>query len=153
MKKAILISVLFPFMFLNSFSQTKTIGIEESGITPAYKASGDGTVKITQDIKVLQIVKRHKEVSNNKFIGWRVQIYFGSGQRAMIEAQSAKKRFLIRYGNQIGAYTVYDSPFYKIRVGDFRTKAEALKFKEHIKRSFPESWIKQGLINYPIENN
>ncbi len=152
MKKTIFL-ILFSAIFISSFSQITTFKIEDSGITPAYKTNGDGTVNITQDIKVLQIVKRHKELNNNKFPGWRVQIYFGSGQRAMSEAQSAKKRFLTRYGNEIGAYIVYDSPFYKIRVGDFRTKAEALKFKEHIKRTFPESWIKQGRINYPIENN
>ena len=152
MKKALLF-LTFSLIIFSLFSQVKTIKIEDSGITPSYKSPGDGNINLTQDIKVLQIVKRHKELNNNKFPGWRVQIYFGSGQRAMAEAQSAKKRFLTRYGNEIGAYIVYDSPFYKIRVGDFRTKAEALKFKEHIKRTFPETWIVSGLINYPIENN
>ncbi len=151
--KTIYLSAIFTFLSFGLFSQVTTIKIEDSGITPAYKTSGDGNVNITQDIKVLQIIKRHKELNNNKFHGWRVQVYFGSGQSAMSEAQSAKKRFLTRYGHTHGAYIIYDSPFYKIRVGDFRTKAEALKFKEQIKKTFPESWIKQDRINYPVENN
>lgn len=151
--KRFIIIIIFLSLVLNSFSQIQTFEIEESGITPSYKSNNHGKVVITQDAKVLQIVKRHKELSNNKFPGWRVQIYFGSGQRAMAEAQSTKKRFLIRYGNNIGAYIDYDSPFYKILVGDFRTKAEALNFKEKIKKTFPESWIKKGLVNYPIEIN
>ena len=150
--KAISIIIIFFHITLYSFSQTQTFEIEDSGITPSYKVAGDGTVKITQDTKILQIVKRHKELSNNKFSGWRVQIYFGSGQRAMSEAQNTKKRFLIRYGNDIGAYIVYDSPFYKVRVGNFRTKAEALNFKEKIKSTFSETWIVSDKINYPSEN-
>jgi len=70
----------------------------------------------------------------------------------MLGAQNAKKKFLTRYGNKYGAYTVYDSPYYKIRVGDFRTKAEAMHFKEKIKSTFPNSWIIGNiLVNYPVE--
>lgn len=134
------------------FSQTETFKIEDSGITPSEIKTTNGTVLITQDLRLRQIVKRHIEVSNNKFDGWRVQIFFGSGQKAMAQAQNAKKKFLIRYGNKNGAYIVYDSPFFKVRVGDFRTKAEAMYFKSQIKRTFPQSWVIPDKVYYPIEN-
>ncbi|MCF6365371.1 MAG: SPOR domain-containing protein [Bacteroidales bacterium] len=150
MKTITIFIIIFQLSFI-VFSQKQTFKIEDSGITPSYKVAGNGNINITQDAKILQIVKRHKELNNNKFPGWRVQIYFGSGQKAMAEAQSAKKHFLIRYGNNLGAYIVYDSPFYKVRVGDFRTKAEALNFKDKIKSTFHESWIVTDRINYPFE--
>lgn len=134
------------------FSQTETFKIEDSGITPSEIKTTNGTVLITQDLRLRQIVKRHIEVSNNKFDGWRVQIFFGSGQKAMAQAQNAKKKFLIRYGNKNGAYIVYDSPFFKVRVGDFRTKAEAMYFKSQIERTFPQSWVIPDKVYYPIEN-
>lgn len=151
MKQLVLI-----FFFLSLtvivFSQTETFKIEDSGITPSEIKTTNGTVLITQDLRLRQIVKRHIEVSNNKFDGWRVQIFFGSGQKAMAQAQNAKKKFLIRYGNKNGAYIVYDSPFFKVRVGDFRTKAEAMYFKSQIKRTFPQSWVIPDKVYYPIEN-
>ncbi len=147
---------LFIFFFLNFFvtvfSQTETFKLEDSGIMPSEKKYSDGTITITQDPRLRQIVKRHIEVSNNKFDGWRVQIYFGSGQKAMAQAQNAKKKFLIRYGNKNGAYIVYDSPFFKVRVGDFRTKAEAMYFKTQIEKTFPQSWVIRDKVFYPIEN-
>ncbi|MCD6555743.1 MAG: SPOR domain-containing protein [Bacteroidales bacterium] len=145
--------ILFFLIFsVSSFSQTETFKLEDSGITSAEHESGNGTVKITQDIRLRQIIKRHIEISNNKFDGWRVQIYFGSGQKAMAAAQNAKRKFLIRYGNKNGAYIVYDSPFFKVRVGDFRTKAEAMYFKSQIENTFPQSWVIPDKVYYPIES-
>lgn len=145
---------IFFFLSLNVivFSQTETFKLEDSGITPSEIKTNSGTVIITQDIRLRQIVKRHIEVSNNKFDGWRVQIFFGSGQKAMAQAQNAKKKFLIRYGNKNGAYIVYESPFFKVRVGDFRTKAEAMYFKSQIKKTFPQSWVIPDKVYYPIES-
>lgn len=152
MKKGILI-VLFAFSSITVFSQEiETFKINDSGITPANIDSGDGTIMISQDILLRKAVKRHIEVNQNKFYGWRVQIYFGSGQKAMGEAQSAKKRFLTRYGNEHGAYVDFDSPFFKVKVGDFRTKAEAMHFKSMIEKTFQNSWVVSGYVNYPIEN-
>ncbi len=151
--KQISLIIIFLILFLHSFSQNETFKIEDSGITPSYKSYNDGKISITQDIKILQLVKKQNELSKNKFKGWRVQIYFNSGQKAMREAQNTKAKFLARYGKKHRAYMVYNSPYYKIQVGDFRTKAEALFFKNKIKDSFPNSWLIGGvLINYPIED-
>ena len=151
MKKRILILILTLFS-LSAFSQIETFKIDDSGITPVNKNSGDGNITISQDILLRKAVKRHIEINNNKFVGWRVQIYFGSGQKAMGEAQSAKKRFLTRYGNEHGAYVDFDSPFFKVKVGDFRTKPEAMYFKGIIEKTFPNSWVVKGYVNYPVEN-
>ena len=151
MKYLLLILTFFLFPF-EIFSQSETFKLEDSGIVSAEKKPTDGTVTVTQDLRLRQIVKRHIEVNNNKFDGWRVQIYFGSGQRAMAAAQNAKKKFLIRYGNKNGAYIVYDSPFFKVRVGDFRTKAEAMFFQTQIKKTFPQSWVIPDKVFYPVED-
>ena len=149
--KTILI-ISFFFFFTSSFSQEKTFKIEDSGITPSYKGHNDGNITITQDAKLLQIVKKHKDLNRDRFRGWRVQIYFDSGQRAMRGSQNAKGKFLGIYSGKYRAYSTYDSPYYKILVGDFRTRAEAMHFKEEIKDKFPNSWVNGNVrINYPIE--
>jgi hypothetical protein len=148
MKKTILLFSLFVNSLL-SYSQMETFKIEESNITPSVKNNGDGTIVFTQDALLRKVVKRHIEINNDGFEGFRVQIYFGSGQRAMGEAQSIKKQFLNKYGTDYNAYIDFDSPFFKVRVGDFRTKSEALYFQNLISNSYPNSWIVRVRVNYP----
>jgi hypothetical protein len=55
--------------------------------------------------------------------GYRVQIYSGSNR---IDANKVKSDFLETYfGEKI--YFDYQQPYYKVRVGDYRTKLEAQK--------------------------
>ena len=55
--------------------------------------------------------------------GFRVQIYSGSNR---IDANKVKSDFLETYmGEKI--YFDYKQPYYKVRVGDYRTKLEAQK--------------------------
>ncbi len=124
-----------------AFSQRETVRLEHTGITPSGIAAGDGKVMLEQDADLLAVVKRHRELNNNEFPGWRVQIFFGSGRTAMAQAKNVKEKFVLRYGHKYGSYIVYDNPYFKVRVGNFRTKAEALYFEHKIKRNFPNSWI------------
>ncbi len=148
----LILNIFFSFLFVFSYSQEKTFKLEESGVTYSHRGYSDGNVLITQDIRVFKIIKKHKDLNRDRFKGWRVQIYFDSGQRAMKGAQNTKAKFLRAYSGKYRAYSTYDSPYYKILVGDFRTKAEAMYFKDKIKDSFPNSWVKGNvMINYPVE--
>ena len=153
--KKITVTILLLAVYMYSFSQTETFKIEDSGIIPAHNTDSAGIITITQDVKLLQIIKMHKNINNNKSKGWRVQIYFGSGQKAITEAKNAKKRFLIKYGNKHDAYIIFESPYYRVRVGDFRhtSRAEALYFLDKIKATFPNSWLVEDQVNYPLEVN
>ena len=68
---------------------------------------------------------------------------------------NAKKRFLMKYGNKHNAYFIFEYPYYKVRVGDFRytSIAEALYFLDKIKTTFPNSWLVEDQVNYPLEVN
>ncbi len=149
--KHLLFLLLFFVSLSVGFSQERdSFMIEKSEILPAI--SGTGRVKISQNILLRKLIKKHIDINNDTFDGWRVQIYFGSGKKAMTEAQDTKKEFLTRYGNKNGAYIVYDSPFFKVRVGDFRTKTEAMYFKSQIEKVFPESWVIPDRVYYPLES-
>ena len=60
---------------------------------------------------------------NQVLKGYRVQIYSGSNR---IDANKVKSDYLETYlGEKI--YFDYEQPYYKVRVGDYRTKLEAQK--------------------------
>ena len=45
------------------------------------------------------------------------------------------------------AHLNYKQPYYKVRVGDFKTKLEALKYKNFIIKEFPNCFIVKDQID------
>jgi len=114
-------------------------------------APGEGAIIINQDHQIQELVERHvaiNKANEGKIQGWRVQIYNSSGTNSRSEAQTARKQFLAKYP-EVGAYLIYQPPFFKIRVGDFRTKDAAYTFYKKILSDFPVSYLITDQINYP----
>jgi len=130
-------------------AQKETLRLEETGYLPSGISAKDGKIILSQSPHLNNIVKKRISTNENTFPGWRVQIYFESGKTAMSESKKTKEKFLYKYGNSYGAYIIYEAPYFKLRVGDFRSKAEAMYFKEKISRNFPNSWVVPDIINYP----
>lgn len=78
--------------------------------------------------------------------GFRIRIYSESGLGAKEEQQRIRAMFLSYYPD-IDAYYRYDEPFFKVYVGDCRTKSEALKIYDRIKKNFPNPIIVPDYIN------
>lgn len=75
-----------------------------------------------------------------KTIGYRIRIFSGSGHSAKKNAAEIRAKFISKYPD-IGAYLQYNTPDYKVYVGDCRTKSEVLKLYKQIKKDFPYSFI------------
>lgn len=96
------------------------------------------------------VANYHKLISQNMQLsgvpGYRIRIYSGSGLGAKQEQQQVRARFLSLYPG-IDAYNRYDEPYFKIYVGDCRTRSDALKLHDRISREFPNSFIQEDYIN------
>lgn len=111
----------------------------------------EGTIMINQNEQISELVNRHIEINKSKegkIDGWRVQIYNSSGTNSRVEAQNARKLFLSKYPEET-AYLIYQPPFFKMRVGDFRTKEEAYSFYKQLLPDFPVSYLVSDQINLP----
>jgi len=70
--------------------------------------------------------------------GFRVQIYSSNDQvKAKNEAMELEKR-VQDAELQVPVYLLYTTPFWKVRLGDFRTREEANLMKEEVIRRMPE---------------
>jgi len=87
-----------------------------------------------------------KNMKSSGIPGYRIRIYSGSGIGAKEEQQKIRARFLSLYPG-LDAYNRYDEPFFKVYVGDCRTKSEALKLNDIIKKDFPNPIIVPDFIN------
>jgi hypothetical protein len=110
-----------------------------------------GHVEIIQDDKVDLLVSKHIQINQNKqgIDGFRIQIFFDSGNNSKTNAESIYEEFKAKYP-EIGAYLSFKSPNYKVRVGDFRTRLDAQRFLNEIITEYPSAWIVADMIKLPI---
>ena len=80
-----------------------------------------------------------KEIKKNIYIsGYRIQVYMGNNQKkskseAFDREKKIKEKFPI-----LSTYVSFTSPFWKLRIGDFRTHTDALVLAKNLKTEFPE---------------
>ncbi len=68
--------------------------------------------------------------------GYRVQIFDDNNVRtAQKEAQSRKQQIETRF--ELPVYVTFSSPYWRVKVGDFKTRGEAEAAMAEIKEAFP----------------
>lgn len=114
------------------------------------KEQGQGEVVIFQDMRINDLLYNHVEQNKRSggFSGYRIRIYSNLGNTARDESQARKARFYELFP-EIPIYREYDSPYFKVYVGDYRTKIDAMEDFKEIKRYFRSAFIVPDKINYP----
>lgn len=82
------------------------------------------------------------QTKRTKVSGYRVVIYFNNGQYAGDKAQGVLSSFRAKYPH-INAYLVYESPYFKVSVGDCLTMEEAIILMNAINHDYPKAFPKR----------
>ncbi len=110
-------------------------------------------IHIQQDSSVIRLIDKHMRIKQQMpvYDGYRIQIFSGSGKEAREKISQVRGDFLTAMPGFDASriYPVYQPPFFKIRVGDYRTKAEAFPVYKQIIRKFPTAYIVKEKINPP----
>ncbi|MBV6485564.1 MAG: SPOR domain-containing protein [Flavobacteriales bacterium] len=120
---------IFLFFFLCSASVSAQNDLINDSL------SKKNNVSVIKDSRVDDLLETYK--SSFSVQGYRIQIYSDNKKQP---ARDEKAKFLSLYSN-VKAHEIYQQPYFKIRVGDFRTKLEAYKFQKEIVSNFPNSFI------------
>jgi hypothetical protein len=110
----------------------------------------DSKITIVQSEEITKLVDRHlyEEGRKKGIVGYRIRVFSNSGSQARKEGEGIMAGFLQKY-EDIKTYFNFDSPFYRLYVGDFRTRSEAMKYLKKIERDYPDAFIVRSKINYP----
>lgn len=132
MKKLLLLAFCMSFCFHFAFSQ-------------GHK----GTIEITGDVRVSELVKKHIEFNERlrTVPGYRVQIASLSGPNSRNQAFELKARFKETYPD-VEVYIVFSEPNFRIKVGDFTSKLDAYVFMQKIKDTYPGTIVRENV--YPV---
>lgn len=111
----------------------------------------NGSVTVNQSIEIRNALSRHI-VSNSsaKMQGYRVRIFFDSDRTARAKSEAIAAGFTERYPG-VPVYRKHESPYFKVTVGDFRTRADAQRFASKLSSSgiYPYVFVVKEQINYP----
>jgi len=133
MKKLILACILsFSFQFLIAQDVTNLDSVQYP------------TPLVIKDSRIDKLNETYH--STYKLIGYRIQIYSGDKKQ---EGNQIRSKFSRIYKKKM-TYLDYEQPYWKVRAGDFRTKLEALKFKNEIINHFENCFIIK--VKIEIEN-
>lgn len=113
-------------------------------------SNGRAQVQIRQSQTVEDaMVARAQANKDRTFDGYRVRIFFKESARA--ESEEIQRSFEARHPG-VPAYRSYANPYFKVTVGDFRTKSEAMQLMSRIISEYPTAFVVKEPIHYPVVN-
>lgn len=119
-------------------------------IMPSKADGAAADVDVNQTPVVADAVRRQIEANKDRGLqGYRVRIFFDNKQTARVESEETLKRFESMY-HDVVAYRTYANPYFKVTVGDFRTRSEAVRLLERIRHEFPSAFVVKENIEYPV---
>lgn len=148
MKKPVLFTIL---LFLLTLSMTAQGSFSVQDIMnqgrPWYEAD---KLVIVEDPAIDTLINRHIMANAMKggIDGWRIQIYRGGHRTANEDANKVRARFMEEYPD-IRTYLTFDKPnWFKVKVGDFRTREEAAHLFFQIVQKYPDAYLIRDVIGY-----
>ena len=140
----ILISASIGFVSAQSIIKAESI-IKGDG------SYNEGRVTLIQDPAIDTLLTRHI-IANRKhggFDGFRIQIFNKSHRAARTEAYETDSEFVSIFPG-IKSYVDFEPPnFFKVRVGNYRTKRDYMHDFLLIKKQFPNAYPVPDIIEFP----
>lgn len=115
------------------------------------RQKGSGSANVTQSEAIRAALDRHIEANGStKLQGYRVRIFFDSDRTARAKSERIAGDFAERYPD-IPVYVSHVSPYFKVTVGDFRTRSDAQRLAGKLSDSgaYPYVFVVKEQINYP----
>lgn len=127
--KILLIATLL--ISINSFGQD----------TIPVKQGDTNSIIVHKDPRIDLLVKKQAQINEETS---RESRRFGKGYRLLVintnkrdEAIAAKTK-VFTFFPELKSYLIYQSPFYRLKVGNFKDRKEAQEYLERLKKYFPQ---------------
>lgn len=107
-------------------------------------------VNVSQSSAVRAALNNYIRSNSGKRIqGYRIRVFYDNSPQARTRSESIAAYVRSQFPEN-GVYRTFEAPNYKVTVGDFRSKEEALKIYMALKGIYPTAYIIKEYINYPL---
>lgn len=109
-----------------------------------------GYLILNKDSRIDNLIMKQRQihVNDSTIDGFRVQIFMELGNDALRHADSVKTRFSEQYP-EVPIYLVFGQPYYRLRIGDFRTRLEAENMYQQVKKEYKNAFVTADRIELP----
>ena len=122
-----------------------------------FAQADSGNVIVYKDPRVGLLVRKQAQIneettrnSRRTMQGFRIQIVNSTDRNTAIDAKTK----VYQLYPELKAYLLFQSPYYRIKVGNFKTRAEAETYMKSLQRNFPGSiFILKDIIEVKPEND
>ena len=126
-------------------------------------SSSQGEIRIHSDPKITALLGFPVEevsVSTGKseylrMPGFRIHVFMGNNPRQSRSEAFSKEKQIKEVFPDLSTYVTYEAPNWKLLVGDFMTKEEAVVFKQNLQKAFPhfgkEMYTVSDKIKVPVD--
>ncbi len=132
----------------NLFADSTLVDSVAVDTLPAFILDDMTNAVVYQNVAITNLIKDrsagHQRGQYQKS-GFRVQVYSSNDSRvAKNEALDLYDRLVNKV--DVSVYVTSDPPFWKVRLGDFETREEALNYKQLINQQFPELQVSTYVV-------
>ena len=172
------LSALALLVAASAYGQTQTLPVSADTAMPADTVvprstifdafqrpeAGKGIVAVHQSDAIERLIGERMRGANVettdsltylKVPGFRTQVFSGNNQRASKDEAFRKEEEIKELFPDVPTYVTYDAPFWKLRVGDFRSHEEAYHLMRQLMKAFPafgkEMYIVREEIQIPLD--
>ena len=118
-------------------------------VMPSRQNGGKADVQVNQTKSLQEMLSRHISSNESRSVTcYRVRIFNDNSQ----SARGASEAVLAAFSGAHPGYPVYRSytnPFFKVTVGDFRTKSEALQLLGILRAEYPSAFLVKETVRFP----
>ncbi len=110
-----------------------------------------GYIIVNQSDQIDSLLKKDREwhAANPLWDGFRIQLFFDAGNNSKHKAQELIEGFVSEFP-EIPAYLSFREPYYRVRIGNFHTRFQALKMLSQLMEDYPQAFVVKESINYGI---
>jgi len=102
----------------------------------------DTIVSDSNNIEILTGINVKQDSRLEKMLRWHIESQAARKTRVMMLIATNQNRAFL--------YVKFIAPVFRVRVGDFRTKNEALKLLKNIQKDYPGAFIVPDIIDFPV---
>ncbi len=133
----------------SAFMDSTLVGENIFNLLSRHGGSGS-KVSVRQSQRILDAFESYVAANSSRTLnGFRVRIFNDNRQTSRNDSETALERFKEMFPG-VSAYRTYSNPFFRVTVGDFRTKSEAMQLLQQVKGTFPTAFIVKETISYPV---
>ena len=141
-----LLLLLLPMLFIVAPIQAQSVARDTSLVQYLERSLSGGTVQITQPEELSRRVARvasDLEENSVKVSVYRIQLFSSNNTNAKAQAEALSEEFADVFPT-LPAMVSYVSPFWRLRIGEFRTYEEANAMLPIIQSKFPD--MERGML-------